>query len=214
MEALAALMRQELGADAIVNTVPWDGAVEACRRRRPDVVVIEAGLGTGDEASQLLARLLADLRLTSPLANAMVFVGRPQDDGISLVDAVRAGAVGVVYASDPAERLISALRAVAAGDAIVSSEHLNSIAGRAERAELGHLHDRDVEDRLATLTARERAVLDCLARALRNDEIAAELSVSPRTVDKHVEHILKKLSIHSRLEAGVLLAAHEVRETT
>ena len=58
--------------------------------------------------------------------------------------------------------------------------------------------------RLEQLTDREREVLDLLQRGIRNGEIARRLVVSPRTIETHVQHILRKLDVHSGLEAVAL----------
>ena len=145
-----------------------------------------------------------------PVAKVVAFVAARDGEDESLVHAVRAGASAVVRASDSSRRFIATLRTVAAGGSTVSLERLGSIA---EKAEDRLRRERDVAARLATLTDRERDVLDGLARGLRNEEIGEALAISPRTVDKHVQHILQKLSVRSRLEAGVLLASHGVRES-
>ena len=209
MESLVMLARRELGDDAVAGPARWGDALEACRRSRPSVVVVEVGGRAGDDPAGL-ARFLADLRVAVPVAKVVAFVAARDGEDVSLVHAVRAGASAVVRASDSSRRFIATLRTVAAGGSTVSLERLGSIA---EKAEDRLRRERDVAARLATLTDREHDVLDGLARGLRNEEIGEVLAISPRTVDKHVQHILQKLSVRSRLEAGVLLASHGVRET-
>ena len=209
MESLVMLARRELGDDAVAGPTPWGDALETCRRSRPSVVVVEVVGRAGDDSAGL-ARFLADLRLAVPSAKVVAFVGGRDGGDESLVDAVRAGASAVVRASDSSRRFIATLRTVAAGKSTVSWERLGSVAKRAEDR---LRRERDVTARLATLTERERDVLDGLARGLRNEEIGGELAISSRTVDKHVQHILQKLSVRSRLEAGVLLASLGVRGT-
>ena len=209
MESLAVLARRELGDEAVAGPARWGDALEACRRSRPSVVVVEVGGRGGDDPAGL-ARFLADLRIAVPIAKVVAFVAARDGEDESSFHAVRAGASAVVRASDSSRRFIATLRTVAAGGSTVSLEGLGSIA---ERAEDRLRRERDVAARLATLTERERDVLEGLVRGLRNEEIGEELAISPRTVDKHVQHILQKLAVRSRLEAGVLVASYGVRET-
>ena len=65
---------------------------------------------------------------------------------------------------------------------------------------------------VATLTGREREVLNAIGRGLRNDAIATELDISLRTVEKHVEHVLQKLDVASRSQALAIVL--EVRGST
>lgn len=65
-------------------------------------------------------------------------------------------------------------------------------------------------DALARLTRRETEVLQCLSAGMTTARIATELGVSPTTVRNHVEHLLSKLGVHSKLEAVVLAARHRI----
>jgi len=114
-------------------------------------------------------------------------------------EALRADASGFVLKDDPAEQLISAVRTVAAGNALLSPavtmrviRHFTRIARPARPKGLGEL------------TEREREILRLIATGLSNAEIGRELYISETTVKTHVTHILQKLGLRDRVQAVVL----------
>jgi DNA-binding NarL/FixJ family response regulator len=93
------------------------------------------------------------------------------------------------------------VRAAAAGQRIVDAQRLAiAVEGAARSRE----DERQRTERIGLLSDREREVLSLLVRGLRNSEIAESLTISPRTVEKHVHHILSKLQVRSRLAAVAL----------
>jgi DNA-binding NarL/FixJ family response regulator len=114
-------------------------------------------------------------------------------------EALRAGASGFVLKDDPAEQLISAVRTVAAGNALLSPaitkrviRQFTRIARPAPPKELGEL------------TEREHEILRLIATGLSNAEIGQELYISETTVKTHVTHVLQKLGLRDRVQAVVL----------
>ena len=114
-------------------------------------------------------------------------------------EALRAGASGFVLKDDPAEQLISAVRTVAEGNALLSPavtmrviRQFTRIARPAQPKGLGEL------------TEREREILRLIATGLSNAEIGRELYISETTVKTHVTHILQKLGLRDRVQAVVL----------
>jgi DNA-binding NarL/FixJ family response regulator len=118
---------------------------------------------------------------------------------------LRAGASGFLLKNVPPEDLLSAIRAVASGDAVVAPSVtrrlLDAMAHRLPdpRADV----DADEDLRLARLTDREREVLLLLAEGLSNAEIAEKLTVSEATVKTHVGRVLNKLDLRDRVQAVV-----------
>ena len=118
-------------------------------------------------------------------------------------EALRAGSSGFPLKDAPATRLVTAVRVVASGEALLApSITRRLIAEFARRPPLS-----DKPDRMQELTARELEVLRLLARGLSNAEIAGELFVSDATVKTHVTRILMKLDLRDRVQAVV--AAYE-----
>jgi DNA-binding NarL/FixJ family response regulator len=114
-------------------------------------------------------------------------------------EALRAGASGFVLKDDPAEQLISAVRTVAAGNALLSPaitkrviRQFTRIARPAPPKELGEL------------TEREHEILRLIATGLSNAEIGQDLYISETTVKTHVTHVLQKLGLRDRVQAVVL----------
>ena len=116
---------------------------------------------------------------------------------------VRAGAAGFLLKTVGAHELVDAVCRVAAGEGVLAPEVTRRLldAVAAQPAE----PPAPVDDaRLAALTARERDVLAALGDGLSNAEIAARLLVSETTVKSHVSHVLAKLGVRTRLQAGVM----------
>eukprot|EP01032_Pedospumella_encystans_P005171 gene5171-6141_t len=109
-----------------------------------------------------------------------------------LVKALEAGASGFVSKTRSLAELTSAVRAAAAGEAVISPELLARLLPRLHRSGRPRAND---------LTEREREVLGLLSGGLSNAAIAAELTVSVHTVRNHIANLSAKLGAHSKLEA-------------
>lgn len=114
-------------------------------------------------------------------------------------EALRAGASGFVLKDDPAEQLISAVRTVAAGNALLSP----AITKRVIR-QFTRIPRPAPPKELGELTEREREILRLIAVGLSNAEIGRELYISETTVKTHVTHVLQKLGLRDRVQAVVL----------
>jgi DNA-binding NarL/FixJ family response regulator len=117
-------------------------------------------------------------------------------------EALQAGASGFVLKDDPPEQLLSAIRIVAGGEALLSP----AITKRVIEKFTG-ISKRQPPRALADLTDRELEVLRLIARGLSNAEIGEQLYISDATVKTHITHILQKLNLRDRVQAVVL--AHE-----
>lgn len=190
-EGLVLLLDADPALRVVGHAGSADGAVAAARERRPDVVVLDVRM-PGRDGIEVVRDLVAD--------GCAVLMLTSYDD----IDAVRrslaAGATGFLLKDNAPAVLCEAVRAVALGegwlDPSVTRPLLSALARRPA--------DEDAAARVATLTARERAVLTLLAAGRSNREIGAELFVAESTVKTHVTAVLRRLGVRDRVQAAVV----------
>jgi DNA-binding NarL/FixJ family response regulator len=169
-------------------------AVDAARRTRPAVVVMDIRMPVLDGIAAT-RKLLAELDPPPYVVIVTTF-----DDDENLYEALRAGASGFLLKNSPPEQLAEAVRAVAAGEGLLSTSVTRRVIGElARRSPAQAPRPAALEE----LTAREVEVLQLLARGLSNSEIAAELVITPGTAKTHVGRILMKLGLRDRVAAVV-----------
>lgn len=170
-------------------------AVALARELRPDVVVMDIRMPglDGIEATRRIVR-------EPELAHTRVLMLTTFDLHEYVYDALRAGASGFLLKDASAAELLAAIRAVAAGEALLSPRVTRTVIAQfTRRADPAH-----APEALARLTRREREVLALVADGLSNDEIAAELVLSAATVKTHVGHLLMKLPARDRAQLVVI----------
>jgi DNA-binding NarL/FixJ family response regulator/class 3 adenylate cyclase len=171
-------------------------AVDIVLRRKPDIVLMDIRM---PELNGLQA---AERILSKPGVRTAAIMLTTFDLGEYVYEALRIGASGFLLKDTPADRLIDAVRVVAAGDALLApsiTRRLIEQFTRAAQPEPG-----TIPERLNDLTSRELEVLRLLATGLSNAEIAAELVLGENTIKTHVAHIFAKLSLRDRVQAVVL----------
>jgi len=172
-------------------------AVDRARRLAPDVVLMDVRMPDldGIDATRELSRVAPGIRV-------LILTTFEQDDYI--FGALRAGASGFLLKRTRPEELIAAVRTVAAGDSLLSPSVTRRVIERVAQQPTPDLAN---QAKLNELTARERDVLELVARGLSNREIAAALFVEESTVRTHVKHILMKLDLRDRVQ--VVIFAYE-----
>jgi RNA polymerase sigma factor (sigma-70 family) len=183
------------GIDVVGEATTGQEAVDAARRTRPDVVLMDIRMPEMDGLEATRRILATDgegprvLMLTTFDLDEYVYA------------ALTAGASGFLLKDVTPEQLTGAVRLVRAGDALlapsITRRLVERFAGRGEQASAVH---RD----LAALTPREREVLKLLAHGMSNAELAAALQLSEATVKTHVARILGKLQLRDRVQAVVV----------
>jgi DNA-binding NarL/FixJ family response regulator len=171
-------------------------AVATARRLRPDVVLMDIRMPRMDGLQA--TRQLAGPGVADPV-KVLMLTTFDLDDYV--YEALRAGASGFLLKDLRREDLVSAVRVVAAGDALLAPSITKRLI--AEFARRPHAVERTWEE-LDALTAREREVLELLARGLSNAEIAAGLVIGEQTVKTHVGNVLAKLGLRDRVHAVIL----------
>jgi DNA-binding NarL/FixJ family response regulator len=182
----------EAAGDIQVVAEASDGeeAVRAANELAPDVVLMDIRMPgmDGIEATRRLPRQRVLILTTFGLDQY-------------IIEALRAGASGFLLKDAPTHEVVAAVRAVAAGDAVLSTAVTRQLLDQVARR-LPAPVSRDT-DELNLLTEREHEVLRMLANGLSNAEIATVLVVSDATVKSHVSHILGKLGLRDRVQAVI-----------
>ncbi|MEN0130752.1 MAG: response regulator transcription factor [Brevundimonas sp.] len=170
-------------------------AVELARRERPDVVLIDIRMPgmDGIAATEVIA---AD----PDLADVKVIVLTTFEMDEYVVAALRAGASGFLGKGVRPALLLDGIRTVAGGDSLLSP--------KATRSLIAHVLDQQVAPvvdgaAFADLTPREREIVELVARGLSNEEIAAQLFLSPLTAKTHVNRSMMKLGARDRAQLVV-----------
>jgi DNA-binding NarL/FixJ family response regulator len=176
-------------------------AVRLARELRPDVVLMDVRMPNTDgiEATRQVIRL-------SPQSRVLILTTFDLDE--YAFAGLKAGASGFLLKNTRPEELLTAIRSVAAGDAVVSPR----ITRRLLENLRPHIPDgssTDRDERLRRLSAREREVLVQVGRGLSNTEIAAALYLAEATVKSHLGRILHKLELRDRVQAVIF--AYESR---
>jgi DNA-binding NarL/FixJ family response regulator len=182
--------------DVVAEAGNGEEAVHAATALAPDVVLMDIRMPEMDgiEATRRLPRQRVLILTTFGLDQY-------------IIEALRAGASGFLLKDAPVHEVIAAVRAVAAGDAVLSAAVTRQLLDQVARRLPAPVSKRPAD--LDLLTDREHEVLRMLANGLSNAEIAAALVVSEATVKSHVSHLLGKLGLRDRVQA--VIYAYETR---
>jgi DNA-binding NarL/FixJ family response regulator len=172
-------------------------AVQAARSLSPSVVLMDIRMPRMDGLTAT-RRILDD-----PTAReTKVLVLTTFDDDAYVYEALRVGASGFLLKDSPVEHLVSAVRVVADGHSLIAASTTRRLV-----ASMTAAHTASAPPELDRLTARERDVLQHLARGRSNSEIAGQLVLGEATVKTHVSRVLAKLGLRDRVHA--VIAAYE-----
>jgi DNA-binding NarL/FixJ family response regulator len=186
---LGALLDSVAEFEVVGEAADGTSAVSMAAALQPDVVVMDLNM-PGLNGVEATRRIVAD----SPGAAVLVLTMLDEDE--SVFAAMRAGARGYVVKGADTDDVMRALASVARGDAVFGP----AVASRVLSFLTRPLSARDPV-LFPELSAREREVLELLARGRTNSEIARQLVVAPKTVRNHVSNIFTKLQVTDRSEA-------------
>jgi len=199
-EALRTGLENEEDLRVVAQAKSGPEAVSEADRTVPHVAIRDADLPSGDAAPTI-----AELKERVPRCGVLVLGA--DEDSRRLVDLLDAGANGYLTKQAPLAELVQATRAIHGGDTLIPPRMLGPLLTTLlqRRREHDHAHDR-----LSRLTRREREVLALLAGGADNDAIADVLVISPQTARTHIQNILGKLAVHSRLEAAAFVTQNGI----
>jgi len=185
---LIALLAREPEFSIVGEAADGFEGIKAVGAHRPDVVLLDLHMPgiSGLEAIDAIRKEAPDAHVV------MLTVSEDADD---LLAALRRGASGYLLKNIDSEFLVSAIRRAADGDAVVSPELTGKLVAQV-RTRVEAAPD-------AALSTRERQILLRVARGASNKEIARALDVAESTVKIHVQHILRKLGLTSRVQAAI-----------
>jgi DNA-binding NarL/FixJ family response regulator len=187
-----AILETEPGIEVVGEAGDGREAVAQVRAHAPAVALLDIRMPVMDGLQA--ARQIMDL------GGTRVLILTTYDADEYVYEALRAGASGFLLKDAPADQLITAVRCLAAGDALIDPVITRRLISRfvlAARGEPG------LPRQLGELTGRELEVLRLVARGLSNGEIAGELDLGESTVKTHVSRILLKLGLRDRVQAVV-----------
>ena len=186
-------LRMLLGSEKDVEIVGEAGsaaqAIEAAAQVSPDLILMDIGLPdkSGIEATREIKRRFPHISILALTIH---------EDEEYFFKMLEAGATGYVPKRAAPEELLTAIRAAARGEVYLYP----SLAKLLVKDYLNQERPAEEKLNLDGLTQREREVLTYLAEGASNEEIAASLVISPKTVERHRENIMHKLNLHSRSE--------------
>ncbi len=190
-----ALLARQADIEVVGEAADGLDGVKLARQLKPDIVLLDLHMPgvSGREAVRTLVEELPETRVL------MLTVSEDAED---LLDTLRAGAAGYLLKNIDADYFVDAIRRAAAGESVVSPEMTGKLVA-------GLKHPAPVQpadgDRLSV---REREILKGLARGASNKELAREFGLAESTVKIHVQNILRKLNLASRVQAAVYAVEH------
>lgn len=191
-QALRSILEAEPDFEVVAEASDVGQVLSEAERAAPDVVLLDESLAVAS-----IGHTASLLRGSVPGCQVVVLAS--EEDDAELLAAVEAGVTGFVTKDVGLGELLEGTRLVHQGRALIPPTMLRRLlATLLER----RLREREALLRISRLTAREREVLELLASGAKNRAIAKALMISPDTARTHVQNLLGKLGLHSRLEAA------------
>ncbi|MDV2439090.1 response regulator transcription factor [Acinetobacter gerneri] len=190
------LLEQEQNFNVIGEATDGLTGIKLAEQLHPDVVLLDLDMPTmnGREA---LPQLL------SSQPNLAVLILTVSEDAADLTECMRIGARGYLLKNIDSKFLLDSIYKAVEGDSVLSPEMTSKLI-----SQLRSPHPSNNDQLLSSLTQREKETLRWLAKGASNKVIARALNVAESTVKVHVQNILRKLELHSRVQAAVFAIEH------
>lgn len=184
-QGLRALLGGETDLEVVGEAENGRQAVKLANELKPDVVLMDVAMPllNGMEATRQIVKSL-------PRTKVLILSTYGQDEYVRQV--TQAGAAGYLLKHTAANDLLKAIRQVKAGNAFFSPAIAQSLREQCRQA----AHEGSTAQRPPGLTSREAEVLQLIAEGFANKQIASELGISVKTVEKHRQQVMNKLNIH------------------
>jgi DNA-binding NarL/FixJ family response regulator len=207
VDALGLVLAQRVDMELLSTPVhTLEAAVAACAGpRQPDVLVLDVDGVSPSRVIEFLRNTGRSCRST----RVLLLVSPGSEHDVLLVEYVEAGAGGFLHRDAHVDDVVAGIRGAASGETVIDPETFVGLLRRAgDEREAARFAARV----LRTLTPREFEILRYLVDGAGNDEIAARLQISVRTVATHVQNVFRKLQVHSRIQAVAVLNRTGLRE--
>ena len=198
---LIALLSQDERFAVVGEAADANVAQRLAQQLQPDLILLDNHMPgvTGVAA-------LAGLRECAPQAKVLMLT--VSESGEDLSAALRAGAHGYLLKTIDSDALADALLRCLRGESVVSTEMTGKLVDAFQALQARPGAGAASVSPVDSLSPREREIIGCLARGASNKEIARELGIAETTVKIHVQHILRKLNMSSRVQAAVFASEH------
>jgi|TARA_B100001778_G_C18548685_1_gene611961 two-component system nitrate/nitrite response regulator NarL len=192
------LVRHEI--DVVSSVSNGEDGIKSIKKLEPDIVLLDLRMPNVNGID-----VLKNIREHNKSLPVVMLT--TSDDEKDLIEAFRNGASGYLLKDMEPDDLVVALRDVLKGETIVAPNLVQILA----KFHQGDDTEINITNLIATLTPRENEILELLAEGQSNKLIAKNLGISDGTVKLHVKSILRKLEIHSRVEAAVIAVEHGLK---
>ncbi|WP_137926190.1 response regulator [Cupriavidus sp. 2SB] len=201
---IRALLQRQADFEIVDEAADGVEGIKRAKQHRPDVILLDLNMPglSGLDALQLMVEDLPD---------SAVIMLTVSEEAEELATALRSGARGYLLKNIETEALTSAIRRAAAGEPVISEAMTAKLVQQFRAPSPPAAAPRAAD--APSLTARERDIVQGLVRGEINKEIARDLGVAESTVKIHVQNILKKLNLASRVQVAVYAVEHGIAAT-
>jgi two-component system nitrate/nitrite response regulator NarL len=197
-----ALLARQRDFEVVGEAADGLEGLKRAREMKPDVVLLDLNMPgiAGREAVQML---------TEELPQTRVLMLTVSEDAEDLIDTLKSGARGYLVKNIDADFLVDAIRRAARGEAVMSPQMTSKLVQGLQHGGREMVPEAADKDRISP---REREILMLVARGASNKEMARELKLAESTVKIHMQSILRKLNLTSRVQAAVYAVEHGIVE--